>query len=459
MENREQYKRLIMFAASAAILLIQVLIFWLIWKFFYNYDEVIGKLYFRRGNWALLMVYAVINFFFSKIFNAYKVGYLKISEVILSQILAVVCCNFMTYIQLSLIGRWPFTSHFAPIILMTLLDVIVVTGWVIFMRWIYAHIYPPRHMLLVYGTINPRQLVNKIKTRSDKYVIVDNVCLSEGFEAVTNRIDQYECTIIGDIPSADRNKLLKYCYRQGVRCYTIPKISDIMIKSSATITLFDTELYLFRNRGLSVEQSFIKRTMDIVISLLILIILSPALIVVCIAIKAHDGGPIIYKQDRLTKDGRVFKILKFRSMRVDSEKDGAQLANKGDDRITPVGRVIRRLHVDELPQLINIIKGDMSFVGPRPERPDIACQYQESIPEFDFRLKMKAGLTGYAQVFGNYRTTPLDKLKLDLTYIENYSIWLDIMIIIQTIKIFFQKENSEGLDAGEKTALKRKEKI
>jgi lipopolysaccharide/colanic/teichoic acid biosynthesis glycosyltransferase len=232
-----------------------------------------------------------------------------------------------------------------------------------------------------------------------------------------------------------------------------------MIKSSATITLFDTELYLFRNRGLSVEQSFIKRTMDIVISLLILIILSPALIVVCIAIKAHDGGPIIHKQDRLTKDGRVFKILKFRSMRVDSEKDGAQLANKGDDRITPVGRVIRRLHVDELPQLINIIKGDMSFVGPRPERPDIACQYQESIPEFDFRLKMKAGLTGYAQVFGNYRTTPLDKLKLDLTYIENYSIWLDIMIIIQTIKIFFQKENSEGLDAGEKTALKRKEKI
>lgn len=447
-----------MFAASAVILLIQVLIFWLIWEGFYNYSDIIGKLYFRRGNWALLMVYAVINIFFSKLFNAYKVGYLKISEVILSQILAVVFCNFMTYIQLSLIGRWQFMSNFGPIVLMTALDMAAVAAWVIFMRWIYARIYPPRHMLLVYGDINPRQLVNKIKTRSDKYVIVDNVCLSEGFDVVANRIDQYECVIIGDIPSAQRNKLLKYCYRQGVRCYTIPKISDIMIKSSTTLTLFDTELYLFRNRGLTIEQCVVKRAMDIVISLLILIILSPILIIVCIAIKAHDGGPIIYKQDRLTKDGKIFKIYKFRSMKVNSEKDGAQLANKGDDRITPVGRIIRRVHVDELPQLFNILKGEMAFVGPRPERPEIAAEYEKSIPEFDFRLKMKAGLTGYAQVFGNYRTTPLDKLKLDLTYIENYSVWLDIMIIVQTIKIFFQKENSEGLAAGEKTALDQKGK-
>ena len=447
-----------MFAASAVILLIQVLIFWLIWEGFYNYSDIIGKLYFRRGNWALLMVYAVINIFFSKLFNAYKVGYLKISEVILSQILAVVFCNFMTYIQLSLIGRWQFMSNFGPIVLMTALDMAAVAAWVIFMRWIYARIYPPRHMLLVYGDINPRQLVNKIKTRSDKYVIVDNVCLSEGFDVVENRIDQYECVIIGDIPSANRNKLLKYCYRRGIRCYTIPKISDIMIKSSTTLTLFDTELYLFRNRGLTIEQCVIKRAMDIVISLLILIILSPILIVVCIAIKAHDGGPIIYKQDRLTKDGKIFKIYKFRSMKVNSEKEGAQLANKGDDRITPVGRIIRRVHVDELPQLFNILKGEMAFVGPRPERPEIAAQYEKSIPEFDFRLKMKAGLTGYAQVFGNYRTTPLDKLKLDLTYIENYNVWLDIMIIVQTIKIFFQKENSEGLAAGEKTALDQKGK-
>ena len=169
-------------------------------------------------------------------------------------------------------------------------------------------------------------------------------------------------------------------------------------------------------------------------------------------IKLYDGGPVFYKQERLTYNHKVFMIYKFRSMRVDSEKTGAQLAKKNDDRITPVGHVIRSLHIDELPQLFNILKGDMAFVGPRPERPEITELYKKSIPEFDFRLKMKAGLTGYAQVFGKYSTTPYDKLKLDLTYIENYTFALDLMIIIQTVKILFQKENSEGLETGQKTA-------
>jgi lipopolysaccharide/colanic/teichoic acid biosynthesis glycosyltransferase len=143
-------------------------------------------------------------------------------------------------------------------------------------------------------------------------------------------------------------------------------------------------------------------------------------------------------------------------MKMDSEKDGAQLAKKNDDRVTPVGKVLRACHFDEFPQLINIIKGDMSLVGPRPERPEIAKQYQQIIPEFDFRLKVKAGLTGYAQVYGKYNTTPYDKLKLDLTYIENYSIWLDIKLILLTFKILFQKDNTEGIDPSQITAIKSK---
>lgn len=190
----------------------------------------------------------------------------------------------------------------------------------------------------------------------------------------------------------------------------------------------------------------------------ILVVFSPILLLVAVLIKLYDGGPVFYKQERLTYNHKVFMIYKFRSMRVDSEKTGAQLAKKNDDRITPVGHVIRSLHIDELPQLFNILKGDMAFVGPRPERPEIAELYKKSIPEFDFRLKMKAGLTGYAQVFGKYSTTPYDKLKLDLTYIENYTFALDLMIIIQTVKILFQKENSEGLDTGQKTALRTEDK-
>ena len=161
------------------------------------------------------------------------------------------------------------------------------------------------------------------------------------------------------------------------------------------------------------------------------------------------------KQERLTKDGAVFLVYKFRSMRVDSEKNGARLAMKGDSRVTPVGKVLRNTHFDELPQLINIIKGDMSLVGPRPERPEIAAEYTKEIPEFPYRLKVKAGLTGYAQVYGKYNTTPYDKLKLDLTYIENYSFLLDLQLIATTVKILFQKENTEGVDQWQTTASKR----
>ncbi len=446
-----------MFAASALLLLTQVYIFYYIWNHYYNFRTVIGTLYFRFGNYALFTIYALVCFFFSNLFNAYKVGYLKVSEVILSQILSVLCCNAVTYVQLALIGRWRFTAYIKPILLMTLMDIVIVVIWVILMRYIYAKIYPPKQLLLIHGDINPKLLMQKIDSRDDKYSIVESVHVREGYPYVTSLIDKYENVVLGDVPSYYRNELLKYCFRKGVRCYTVPKITDIMIKSSATINLFDTELLLFRNRGLTVEDQFVKRIMDNVNSLIILLIFSPALILIAILIKTYDGGPILYTQDRLTLGGKVFKIYKFRSMKVDSEKTGAQLANKNDDRITPVGHVIRRLHVDELPQLFNILKGDMAFVGPRPERPEIAAQYREKIPEFDFRLKMKAGLTGYAQVFGKYSTTPLDKLKLDLTYIENYSVYLDIMIIVQTVKIFFQKENSEGIESG-KTALRTEEK-
>ena len=219
-----------------------------------------------------------------------------------------------------------------------------------------------------------------------------------------------------------------------------------MIMSSEKINMFDTPLLLFRNCGLTVEKQVIKRIFDIVCSSVMLVVLSPLLLLIALLVKCYDGGPVFYKQERLTKDGKVFFVYKFRSMRVDSEKHGARLAMKGDSRVTPVGKVLRNIHFDELPQLFNIIKGDMSLVGPRPERPEIAAEYTKEIPEFPYRLKVKAGLTGYAQVYGKYNTTPYDKLKLDLTYIENYSFILDLQLIATTVKILFQKENTEGVE-------------
>ena len=171
-------------------------------------------------------------------------------------------------------------------------------------------------------------------------------------------------------------------------------------------------------------------------------------------IKSVDGGPIFYTQKRLTINGKIFEILKFRTMKVDAEKDGvARLAGENDTRITGVGKILRASRLDELPQLINIIKGDMSIVGPRPERPEIAREYEKELPEFRYRLKMKAGLTGYAQVYGKYNTTPYDKLKLDLNYIRYFSLWLDFKLIMMTPKILLMKESTEGLSEGKINAL------
>jgi exopolysaccharide biosynthesis polyprenyl glycosylphosphotransferase len=238
----------------------------------------------------------------------------------------------------------------------------------------------------------------------------------------------------------------------------MPKITDVLLKGSTQLHLFDTPVLLIREYSIKIEQRAMKRLIDIVLSLLLIVITSPIMLITAIIIKLYDGGPVLYKQVRCTKDQKEFKIMKFRSMRVDAEKDGvARLAQKNDSRITPIGKFIRACRIDELPQLFNILVGDMAFIGPRPERPEIIKQYLEEMPEFAFRMKVKAGLAGYAQVYGKYNTTPYDKLKLDLTYIENYSVWLDIKLMLLTLKILFTPDSTEGVEVNQTTAQKNKD--
>lgn len=447
-------KRMIMFWSKLFIVLLQTGCY--AWLWYRHYKDMMPVEYWRRGNWAIIGLYALFIIVFSRAFGALKVGYLKTWDIMYSQMLTIFCVNGVTYLQLSLInGDWKFLENSEPMWALCLVDVAAVLIWALFMRWIYAFIYPPHEMLLIYGDISPDAIIRKLESRKDKYHVKEKVALSAGMDTILDRILQYDAVLVGDIPVQDRNKFIKYCFEKNIRCYGIPKISDIMIRNSESIDLFDSPLLLFRNNGLTYRQMFVKRAMDIAISMIGIILSSPIMLVIAILIKLYDHGPVFYRQKRQTKDGVEFDILKFRSMVVDSEKQGARLAKEHDDRITPVGKVIRRLHFDELPQLFNILKGDMAFVGPRPERREITEEYTQEIPEFPFRLKVKAGLTGYAQVYGQYNTVPYDKLKLDLTYITSYSIWLDIKLIILTVKILFQKEKSEGVDDAQKTALKK----
>ena len=292
-----------------------------------------------------------------------------------------------------------------------------------------------------------RNLIEKMNAREDKYIISQIVSYHEGPERIKAEIAKYDSVIVGDMPAHERNYIIKYCFGQNIRTYSVPKISDILLRSSVELNLFDSPLLLSRNnQGLQIEQEIMKRIIDIVGSLIGIVITIPIFLIVGICIKMTDGGPVIYQQTRLTKNGKKFQIYKFRTMVQNAEADGkARLASEGDPRILPIGRVLRATRLDELPQIYNILKGDMSIVGPRPERPELAAELEKEIPEFSFRLQVKAGLTGYAQVYGKYNTTPYDKLKLDLTYIRNYSVLEDLKLIIMTPKIMLMKESTEGV--------------
>jgi lipopolysaccharide/colanic/teichoic acid biosynthesis glycosyltransferase len=355
------------------------------------------------------------------------------------------------YLQISLLSLELVKP--APLIGMSFDNLLCCIIWAAVAMGVYRWLYPPRDMLLIYSDRDPDNLVKKIKTREDKYHITASIHCDEEERKLREAILSHAAVLLCDIPSAKRNSIIKLCYMYDKRAYVTPKISDIIIIGSEQNNLFDSPLLVTKIRGLKWEQAFIKRLLDIVISLILCIPTVIVTIFVALGNLLWDRGPIFYTQPRLTKDGKTFKILKFRSMKVDSEKDGARLAAKDDDRITKVGRVLRATHLDELPQVFNILAGQMSVVGPRPERPEIAKEYEADIPEFCFRLKVKAGLTGYAQVYGKYNTTPYDKLKLDMYYIQHYKLWTDIQLILMTFKIMFMKDNTEGVDKNQKTAI------
>ena len=414
----------------------------MIWIGWYN--KIIWAPFFRRGNWMMIFIYPILLIFFMNTYGGFKVGFLKKGNLIYSQILAVLFTNIVTYFQITVQDK-RFTTP-VPLGVNIALSVVAILVWTLIFQWIYGLIFPPRRMLLISGDYSDYHLLEKMNAREDKYIISQIINYKEGMEKLIPQIDQYDGIIVGDMPSHERNLIIKYCYAKQIRTYSVPKISDILLRSSVDLNLFDSPLLLSRNTGLAIEQMFCKRLMDVVFSLLGLVISAPFFLLIAISIKLTDRGPVFYKQTRLTKDGKTFEIYKFRTMIQNAEKySGAVLASEHDPRILLVGRLLRATRLDELPQIFNILKGEMSIVGPRPERPELAAEIEKEIPEFSYRLKVKAGLTGYAQVYGKYNTTSYDKLKLDLTYIRNYSIFLDLKLIFMTPKIMLLKESTEGV--------------
>ena len=442
MKNKhEQFKKILRALLICTLVVSQSAIFAYAWITEYNNYIVVP--FVQKGNWFFYAVYMILLSIFLHSFDGLKYGLYRKTNLITAQILACLATAFIIYLQIVLLA-----ARFVTVIplLWMLLGNIVLTFILTFLGdYITKKLFPARKTLVVYDNYSPEAFLDKIALRKDKFLVENIVNVSVGITEIDKLILKSEAVIIYDVHSEMRNKILKACFENDIRAYTTTKVSDILVRGAESLHIFDTPLLLYRNVGLTFEQRFLKRAFDLFVSSVMLILTSPIFLVSAIAIKLYDGGPVFFRQDRGTYNGKVFAIHKFRSMIVDAEKDGApHPAEERDPRITPVGRVLRATRLDELPQLIDILVGNMSIVGPRPERVEHIRQYTEEIPEFQYRLKIKGGLTGYAQIYGKYNTTPYDKLQLDLMYIQKYSFLLDIRLILMTVKIMFMKESTEG---------------
>ncbi len=460
LRRMEAFKRLINLVLSMICLALEIGIFAYHWLVHFQYSVVEALRNFGyKGHIVEIAFYGLMLLFLSAMYGGMRLGYLKNVELIFSQLFATVLALIFIYLQLSIMAHQPFVPK--VFVMMLVEQAVVVTIYTNIANRIYRSIFPPRKLLLIHGERPIEDIYNKFESRKDKYSIEKTMCIREGLERACQEIlrsyEKGECNavVVWDVATAERNQLLKFCYARDIRIYIMPKITDVILSGAEELHIFDSPMLLTREYSLSMEQRFIKRSIDIVCSLILLVVTSPIMLLTAIAIKLYDGGPVLYKQVRCTRNQKEFYIMKFRSMRTDAEKDGvARLACKNDGRITPIGKFIRKCRIDELPQLINILKGDMSFIGPRPERPEIIQQYVEVMPEFVYRTKVKAGLAGFAQVYGKYNTSPYDKLKLDLIYIEHYSVWLDLKLMLLTLKVLFWPDSTEGVESEQVTAFK-----
>lgn len=416
------------------------ILYYFVWRNSYSDG---GFLY--KGKYVLMGVYGILTLVFFHNSDCTLFGQLRKADLMIGQIIALLLVNFITYFQLCLISERLLAP--GPMVLLFVLEILIALVLVIIYTAVYRKLYAPHNMLLVYGNERGVGLKIKMDSRQDKYKINKILSADVGYEQICQEALKYDAVILNDIPAQLRNDVLKFCYLRRIRVYVAPKLTDVILRGAKDNNLFDTPLLLVRGTGLTPPQRIAKRTMDILLCSVAMLFAAPVMLVVAAAIKLEDGGPVFFKQKRLTRNGVEFEIMKFRSMIVDAEKyAGAVLASGDDPRITKVGKIIRATRLDELPQILNILKGDMSIVGPRPERKCFAEEFYKDMPEFAYRLKVRGGLTGYAQIYGKYNTSAYDKLRLDMMYIENYSLLMDIKLIILTLRIIFSKDSTEGVD-------------
>lgn len=421
-----------------------------VWLFYYA-----GRTwapFYLKGNWAVIGLFLFLYAMFGKVYDAFSVSMNQMFESVYSQSLAALFSDSVMYIV-----SWLLTKHLPnsiPLFFVFFCQVILAAIWFkLANKWYYS-VFAPKRSAVIYDMRSGLERLVEEYGLAKKF----GICISKEVKECLKDIhmlDGLDAVFLSGIHSHDRNIILKYCVEKGIEVYVIPRIGDTIMSGAKQMHMFHLPILRTGRYSPSPVYLVAKRLVDITVALAAFIALSPVWLITAMAIKAEDGSDIFYRQCRLTKDGKKFNVLKFRSMKMDAEEDGIARLSSGenDERLTKVGRIIRKIRLDELPQLLCILKGDMSIVGPRPERPEIAKQYEEGMPEFRLRLQAKAGLTGYAQVYGKYNTTPYDKLQMDLMYIAHPGMVEDFRIMLATVKILFLPESTEGVGEGAVTAM------
>lgn len=397
------------------------------------------------------VLFCITYWVFAKMYQALKIGIYRLTELTYFQILSFAIADIILIVESVMWFNGFEKLQIRSYIIGFVLQMMITVFSIFVHNRLFARYDEAKRVMIVYGNEHYKSLVKKMKAKKLRYRIMG--CYSEDtpMQELKQVIEEVESVYLYEVSERIKKELVYYCNDIETDIYLTQSVDDLITMGFDISHTFDTPFIRTKRMPVTWYYPFVKRTFDIVASALACIILLPVFLIVAIAIKLYDGGPVFFTQDRAGKDGKVFKIYKFRSMITDAEADGMRRATSNDARITPVGKIIRATRIDELPQLLNIVKGDMSIVGPRPERVELNDIYTKQMPEFVLRLKVRGGLTGYAQVFGKYNTTPEDKLKLDLLYINQRSILLDLKLILYTIKILFVPESTEGFEEDETT--------
>ena len=419
-----------------------------------------SKFYFMliptRTSFITLGVFTLVYMMMNIIYGGFDIGKRKSKPIIYSFVLSVFFTDiaahfFMCIMNITVVHNGKFVYDYPLLLLLTyIIQIFIIVVFTYGGNYLYFSANKPHDSIII--TRKGEQtdsIISKIGRYKKQYNITETVFIND--PDILKKIDKADLIFFYNLSVPERNAFVEYCYHCKKDIYYSVELSDIVSLGSHRVYFDDKSMVYAPVEGLTFEQRVIKRIMDLVIAGFGLIITSPIFLITALCIKLEDGGPVFYKQERATYAGKIFNVIKFRSMKVE---DGSihKSVTKNDDRITRTGRIIRKFRIDELPQLINVIKSDMSIVGPRPEMVENVEKYTKELPEFAYRQRAKAGLTGMAQIYGKYNTSPKDKLIFDLTYINEYSVWLDIKLIFRTLLVLLTPDKStEAFEDNKKT--------